>query len=112
MLPSRDRPRTLSVYLLPCVLRKLLPDVRADCIREQRDRGHCAGVLVDQRCLAVGPRREELSGGRGADQAWVRHAREAHSGDVPRRGVDAVEVPDSLRSAALEFACWCSLGCC
>ena len=110
MLPTGDRPRALGINLLSRLLRELLPNVRTHRVGEQRDRGHRAGVLVDQRCLAFRPRREELGGGRCANQARVRHACEAHAGDVPRGGIDAVEVPDRLRRAALELAGWRASG--
>lgn len=103
MLPSRDRPRALSIDPLPHVIRQVLPDVRAHLVREQSDRGHRTGVRIDQGGLALIPGGEQLRGGRRANQAGVRDPREAHAGDVPRGRVHAVEVPDCLGGFALEL---------
>lgn len=89
MLPPGDRPRALPVYLLPHVLREFLPDVRARREREQRHGRDRVRVRGDELALALVPRREELRGGRGADETRVRDAGEAHAGDVAGRGVDA-----------------------
>ena len=87
MLPPRHGPRPLLRDLLPHRVVHLLPDVRADRLGEERDGRDGAGVRVDERGLARGPRREELCGGRGADEARVRDAGELDAGDVARRCV-------------------------
>lgn len=104
MLARRYSACTLAGDLLPNLIRDILSDVRASRLRWERDGRDGGTVRVDQRALTRVPRREQLRRGRGADEARVRHAREAHPGDVPRRGVDAVEVPDRLRGSAVELA--------
>ena len=105
MLPPRNSPRALRIHLRAHPLLQLLPDVRPHRLGRVRDGGHRPSVLRlrDERALARVPRIEEGLGGRGADQAWVRDACEAHAGDVSRGGGDAVEVPDRFGGARLEL---------
>lgn len=104
MLARRHSARTLASDLLPDLIRDILSDIRASRLGRERDGRDGGAVRVDERALTRVPCREQLRRGRGADEARVRHAREAHPGDVPRRRVDAVEVPDSLRGLAVELA--------
>ena len=103
MLPSRYSPRTLFVHLRPDVFGQVLPHIGADGLGRERDSRDRPGVLRDERALSRVPGVEQLLGGCGADQAWVRDPGEAHAGDVPRGGVDPVEVPDRFGSAGLEL---------
>ena len=64
--------------------------------RRQRQRRHPVRVAVDQRLLAAVPLRQQRRRRGGAEQPRVRDAGVADPGDVPRRGVLAVEVPDRL----------------
>ncbi len=57
---------------------------------------HAGRVGRDQRGLALVPHRQHLRIGQTADQAGMNQAREVDAGDVPRRGVHALEVPDRL----------------
>lgn len=104
MFASRDRPRTLVVNLVERLLGQVLADIRTLGLRRERDCGHRVLVRRDKLTLALVPSREQFRGGRSADEARVRDAGEAHSGNVTRRRIDAVEVPDSLARLAVELA--------
>ena len=64
--------------------------------RRQRQRRHPVRVRVDQRLLPPVPLGQQVGRGGGAEQAGVGDPGVADPGDVPRRRVLAVEVPDRL----------------
>ncbi len=58
--------------------------------------GHPGRIGRDQRGLALVPGRQQLRIRQAADQAGMNQAGEIHAGNVARRGVHALEVPDRL----------------
>ena len=66
--------------------------------RERRigEAGHAGRIGRDQRGLALVPGRQHLRIGQTADQAGMDQAGEVHAGNVTRRGVEALDVPDRL----------------
>ncbi len=57
---------------------------------------HALGIRGDQLGLALVPLGQEFVRRSAADQARMGQAGKPHARDVPRRGVDAVQVPDGL----------------
>ena len=58
--------------------------------------GHTLRIGGDQRGLALVPGREQFRIGQTADQAGMDQAGKIHAGNMARRGVHALEVPDRL----------------
>lgn len=103
MLPPGNRPRPLRPNTLHDLLGRLRADIRALRQRGVRNGRRTFPALINEPLLARVPLLKHLLRGRGADQARVGHAREAHAGDVPRARVDAFEVPDRFRGARFEL---------
>ena len=58
--------------------------------------GHAGRIGRDQRVLAFVPGRQQFRIGQTADQAGMDQAGEIHAGNVARRRVEALDVPDRL----------------
>ena len=66
--------------------------------RERRigEARHAGRIGRDQRGLALVPVRQHFRIGQAADQAGMDQAGKVHAGNVARRGVEALDVPDRL----------------
>ena len=103
MLTTRDGTSALLGDLLESGLGQVLADVGTDRVRRERHRGDGVDVGRDQLALAPVPLRQQFRGRRRTNETGVRDAREAHTRDMTRRRVDAIQVPDRLASLAVEL---------
>ena len=101
VLARRDRARRLL-----CRLRQFraghVSENDARLQRRQRERRYAIGVRRDKLGLAAVPLRKQAVGRRASDQPGMGDAREADTGDMPRRRIDAVEIPDRLSRLGID----------